>query len=78
MYILHTSFCYDCTVFNLVGEVRHPHGDIGGQDDAPGDQDGQPRDRDRPQGDGGHGEHNRQEPGHFYLFSKFQKVIGST
>lgn len=57
------------TVVNLVCEVRHPHGNIGGQDEAPGDEDGQPRDRYRPQGDRGHGEHNRQEPGqssHFF------------
>ena len=47
-----------------MGEVCHPHGDIGGQDDGPGDQDGQAGDRDRPQGDRGHGEHHRQEPGH--------------
>ena len=52
------------TIFNLMGEVCHPHGDIGGQDDGPGDQDGQAGDGDCPQGDRGHREHHRQEPGH--------------
>ena len=50
------------TIFYLVCEVRHPHGDIGGQDDSPGDQDGQAGDGDCPQGDGGHGEHHSHEP----------------
>ena len=54
-----------------MSEVCHPDRDIGGQDEAPGDEDGHPRDRDRPQGDRGHGKHNRQEPGDsiiFYIF----------
>ena len=54
-----------------MSEVCHPDRDIGGQDEAPGDEDGHPRDRDRPQGDRGHGKHNRQEPGDSIIFLYF-------
>ena len=60
---LSTVYMLQLTVVDPVCCVRHPHRDVGGEDQQPGHEDGDPRHRHRPHRDRGHREHNRQEPG---------------
>ena len=62
-YIVYMVGADPLTVVDPVCCVRHPHRDVGGEDEQPRHEDGGPRHRHRPHRDRGHGEHNRQEPG---------------